>query len=293
MKQRLSPQEMFPQGEPDCRVRHVRLANELNVRVVEFGDESGLPLMLVHGWGCTGFAFHKNVAALAKAGRRVILPDLQGHGLSDKPTSASHYSTSSMVQHVGQIADALGLKKFAIGGHSMGAALALRFAIANPRRVGALALISPVGTSGLRFLPLVRLMTPAVALFFWRMLNTRWMTHFFLRLAYGRHGAPGQREIDEYWAPSQFPEFTAALRHLLHRLNWGPIYIGGLDAYDIPILVISGSRDHLCRRRTINHIRKAMRCNPQVIRGAGHLVQSETPDAVNAAIVGLLAQERR
>lgn len=282
---------MFPQGEPDCRVHHVRLTEKLSVRVVEFGAESAPPVMLLHGWGCSAFAFHRNVAALAKAGRRVIVPDLQGHGLSDKPVSASQYSTSAMVQHIVQISDALGLKRFAIGGHSMGAALALRFAIANPRRVSALALISPVGTSGLRFLSIVRLLTPRLAVPLWRMLNTRWMTHFFLRLAYGKHGAPGAREIEEYWAPSQFPEFTLALRHLLHGLNWGPIYIGGLDAYGIPILVISGSRDHLCRRRTINHLRKAVRGNPQVVPGAGHLVQSEMPDVVNAAMVALLSQE--
>lgn len=290
MKRRLSPQEMFPAGEKDYRVRQVRISDELTMRVVECGDESSPPLILLHGWGCSAFAFHRNISPLAAAGYRVIVPDMKGHGLSSKPDSPDSYSTSATVGQIVKLADALGIGRFALAGHSMGAAIALRFAIANPRRVTSLGLISPVGTSGLRFMWLVRLITPVVSLPLLRLLNRRWMTRFFLRIAYGEHGNTNDQEVEEYWAPSQFPEFTAAIRHLLHAFNWGPIYIGGLDAYNIPILVLSGSRDHLCRKRTLAHIRKSLRCDPQVIDGAGHLILSETPDRVNAAIVRLLGK---
>jgi pimeloyl-ACP methyl ester carboxylesterase len=279
---------MFPAGETDYRVRHVRLSDDVTLRVVECGNENDPPLMLVHGWGCSAYAFHKNIRGLAAGGFRVIVPDLKGHGLSSKPTSATSYSTSAMVGHLVKLADAIGIGRFAIAGHSMGAAIALRFAIANPRRVTGLGLLSPVGTSGLRFLPLVRVFSPTASLPIWRALNTRWMTRFFLRLAYGKFGSPNDREVAEYWAPSQFPEFTTALRHLLHAFSWGPIYIGGLDAYNIPILVLSGSRDHLCRKRTLQHIRKSLRCEPQLIDGAGHLILSEVPDRVNTALLRLL-----
>lgn len=293
MKGRLSPQEMFPAGGTGYRVRNVTLSSECTVRIVEGGNENDPPIILLHGWGCSAYAFHENVIPLAAAGYHVVIPDMKGHGLSDKPGAPANYNTAAMVQHVGQIADAMHLKRFALAGHSMGAALALRFAIANPRRVSGLGLLSPVGTSGLRFGSIVRFLSPRASLPLWRMLNTRWMTRFFLRLAYGKFGSPSDREVEEYWAPSQFPEFTAALRHLLHELNWGPIYVGGLDAHNIPILVLSGSRDHLCRRKTLEHLKKSMRCNPQVVQGAGHLILSETPERVNAALVGLLSQERR
>lgn len=292
MKRRLPPEKMFPAGETGYRVRHAVLADKSSVRVVERGAEGDMPLMLIHGWGCSAFAFHENIAPLASAGVHVIVPDLRGHGLSDKPDEPARYGTAAMVQHIGEIADALGLKRFAVAGHSMGAALALRFAIANPRRVTGLGLLAPVGTSGLPLLSLVRLLSPRISLPAWRALNTRWMTRFFLSLAYGEFASPTVPEIEEYWAPSQFPEFTAALRHLLHGLNWGPIYIGGLDAHNIPILVLSGSRDHLCRKKTLDHLRKSMRCNPQLIDGAGHLILSETPDRVNAALLALMSQGR-
>jgi pimeloyl-ACP methyl ester carboxylesterase len=281
---------MYPAGGDNCRVRQVRISDELTMRVVECGDESAPPLILLHGWGCSAFAFHKNISPVAAAGYRVIVPDLKGHGLSSKPGSPPSYGTSEMVGQIAKLADILGISRFAIAGHSMGAAIALRFAIANPRRVTALGLLSPVGTSGLRFLSLVRLLTPTVSLPFLRLVNTRLVTRFFLRLAYGKHGSPTEREVEEYWAPSQFPEFTTALRHLLHAFNWGPIYIGGLDAYQFPILVLSGGRDHLCRKRTLTHIRRSLRCEPEVIDGAGHLILSETPDRVNAALVRLLGK---
>ncbi len=293
MKGRLSPQEMFPAGETGYRVRNVALSSECTVRIVECGNENDPPILLLHGWGCSAYAFHENVIPLAAAGYHVVVPDMKGHGLSDKPGDPGNYNTAAMVQHVGQIADAMRLKRFALAGHSMGAALALRFAMANPRRVSALGLLGPVGTSGLRFRLLVRLFSPRASLPVWRMLNTKFMTRFFLELAYGRFASPGEREVEEYWAPSQFPEFTVALRHLVHEFNWGPIYIGGLDAHNIPILVMSGSKDHLCRDRTLNHLKKSMRCSPQVIEGAGHLILSETPDKVNAALVGLLSKAQR
>ena len=281
---------MFPAGETNFRVRHLALSAELSVRVVECGDGNAKPVILLHGWGCSAFAFRQNIRPLADAGFRVIVPDLKGHGLSTKPKNPSSYSTAAMVQHIGAIADALHLDRFALAGHSMGAALALRFAIANPRRVSALGLISPVGTSGLRFLWLVRLVSPRISIPFWRLLNTRWMTRFFLWLAYGDLASPEDREVEQYWAPSQFPEFTTAIRHLLHELNWGPIYIGGLDAHNIPILLLTGSRDHLCRKRTIDHIRKSLRCDAQVIEGAGHLVISEAPEPTNKTLLALLAR---
>lgn len=283
---------MFPAGETGYRVMNLTLPSGLVLRVVACGEEDAPPVLLLHGWGCSAFAFHDNMRAIAAAGFRVIAPDLKGHGLSEKPSDSASYSTVAMVQHVGAIADALNIERFALAGHSMGAALALRFTIASPGRVSALALISPVGTSGLRFLSLVRTITPAVSIPFWRMLNTKWMTRFFLRLAYGEFGAPSSREVEEYWAPSQFPAFTTALRHLLHRFNWGPIYIGGLDAHNIPILVLSGSRDHLCRKKALDHIRRSLRCEMQVIEGAGHLVISETPDRVNSALVALLGKQK-
>jgi pimeloyl-ACP methyl ester carboxylesterase len=283
---------MFPAGETGYRVTNLTLPTGLVLRVVESGEENAPPVLLLHGWGCSAFAFHENMRAIADVGFRVIAPDMKGHGLSEKPPDSGSYSTVAMVQHIGAIADALNIERFALGGHSMGAALALRFAIASPGRVTALALIAPVGTSGLRFLSLVRLATPAFSPPFWRMLNTRWMTRFFLRLAYGELGVPSAREVEEYWAPSQFPEFTTALRHLLHRFNWGPIYIGGLDAHNIPILVLTGSRDHLCRKKTLEHIRKSLRCEMQVIEGAGHLVISETPERVNSALVALLRKQK-
>jgi len=292
MKRRLPPEEMFPAGEAGYRVRFIELADGTRVRVVESGNEEDPPILLLHGWGCSAYTFHRNMPALAACGRRVIAPDLVGHGLSDKPADRRNYTTQRMVEHVRGIADALHLERFAIAGHSMGAALALRFAIANPGRVSALGLISPVGTSGIPLLAIAKLLTPRWSVPIWRLLATRWMTWIFLRLAYGKFGAPTEADIDEYWAPAQFPEFTTALRHLLHELNWGPFYIGGLDAHNIPILLISGSRDHLCRKKTREHIRKVVRCDPKVVKSAGHLVISEAADVVNSALLALVARER-
>lgn len=293
LQRRLSPEEMFPAGESGYRVRNIRLGDGLKVRIVERGDKTHPPLLLLHGWGCSAFEFYRNAPAISDSGVRVIIPDLKGHGLSDKPIGEGGYTTARMVEHVTAIADGLELNRFAIAGHSMGAALALRFAIAKPQRISALGLFSPVGTSGIPFLGFVRAVTPRWSLPIWRLLNTRWMTRFFLVIAYGKLGSPTEREVDDYWAPSQFPEFTDTLRNLVHELNWGPFYVGGLDAHNIPVLLMSGSRDHLCRRKTRDQLCKALRCQSRIVHRAGHQVLSEVPDAVNAAVLDLMSQVTR
>src|SRR5450759_3435188 len=78
----LNPGEMFPAGEPDYRVSFPRLRSGIKIRAVERGDPASPPVVLVHGWGCSSYTFHRNMPALAGAGFRAIAVDLKGHGLS-------------------------------------------------------------------------------------------------------------------------------------------------------------------------------------------------------------------
>ena len=48
-------------------------------------EGAGDPLVLLHGNLAWGFLYRKFMAALTAAGRRVIVPDMIGFGLSEKP----------------------------------------------------------------------------------------------------------------------------------------------------------------------------------------------------------------
>ncbi len=102
---------------------------------------SGVPLVLVHGaapGACTLVSWQPNLDPLAAAGFRVIAFDQPGFGLTDLPAD---YSMEYRVQHAKAFLDAFGLERYHLIGNSVGAYVAARLALEDPR-VDRLVLIS-------------------------------------------------------------------------------------------------------------------------------------------------------
>ena len=277
---------MFPAGAADYRVSRIRLRSGITVRVVERGDPSGRPVLLLPGWGSSVFLWRRNMPEIAAAGFRAVAVDLKGSGLSDKPLGESEYTTTALVEHVREILDALALDLPVIVGHSLGASIAFRFVRRYPGRARALVLVSPVGHAGVRMLWLYKMLTPRFARRFLPALDARRITRLALRRAYGKPGAFTDAEVNEYYAPSQFPEFAIAQRDLLHGFEWHEPVEG---AVGLPVLLIHGSRDHLVTSAATAAYRRAI---PDIevkeLPEAGHIIPEEAADEFNGALIGFL-----
>lgn len=279
---RLSPEEMFPAGHPELRVYFARLASGLRVRVVEAGNVDSPSVLFLPGWGCSTYVFRETLGPIAAAGYRAIAVDLQGHGLSDKPESAASYTLASMRGHVIDILDTLGLYQVRLAGLSMGAALAAHVAAELPERVLKVVLVSTVGFDGVPGLNLFQSTTPASAIPILPRIATRAVLRIMLNGVYGKLRPFTARDVDEYWAPTQFPGFTRAMRHLLHEFPWTAAF----PMLTMPCLVITGASDHLARRGTVEaRVRVCPSMELMVVPGAGHVVFDEAPDLVNSAMV--------
>jgi pimeloyl-ACP methyl ester carboxylesterase len=103
-------------------------ANGLRIHYFRTGGEKP-PLVLSHGATDSGLCWTR-VARDLESDYDVILPDARGHGLSDAP--ASGYTSADRAADLAGFIDALGLKRPAVGGHSMGAATTLRFVADYP-----------------------------------------------------------------------------------------------------------------------------------------------------------------
>ena len=110
---------------------------------VHTAGSSGTPVLLLHGLAGRGAHWEAQLAALG-AHARVAAPDLRGHGRSDAPENGD-WSLGGYVADALAVADALGFERFALGGHSLGAAVAAELAAAHPGRVLALGLVDPGG----------------------------------------------------------------------------------------------------------------------------------------------------
>ena len=280
-RRRLTPAEMYPAGETGVRGRMLGLSSGLRVRVVEAGQEESPAIVLVPGWGCSVWIFHDNIAALAAAGFHVIAADLKGHGLSDKPPESWQYTTVAMRDHLVDILDALGLKRAGLVGHSMGAAVAAGVAESFPERVMAVVVVAPVGFAGVRGMVLFRTLTPLFAIPMLRLVAGRPFFRAILALVYGSLRSASEKDLEEFFAPTQFPGFTRALRHLLHEFTWDAAF----PDFSVPSMTIVGSKDLLSRPGdAMRYAGAKSEIAPLIVEGAGHVMFNEAPTIVNAAL---------
>lgn len=103
---------------------------------------SGTPVVLLHGWPDTGDLWRNQVPALTAAGYRVIAPDLRGFGASSKPTHLAAYTAPMMVGDVIGLLDALDIGRAHLVGHDWGAAITWMAAALVPDRVASMTAMS-------------------------------------------------------------------------------------------------------------------------------------------------------
>lgn len=104
---------------------------------------SGDPIMLLHGfastrtdnWSRTGW-----YGTLEKTGRRVIAMDWRGHGESTARHASEDYTSDRLLNDVRALLDHLNIDKLDVFGFSMGAGLALQFALQEGKRIDHLVL---------------------------------------------------------------------------------------------------------------------------------------------------------
>lgn len=112
------------------------------IHAVTAGDGSGLPIVLLHGFGGNAEGWSLVQAQLAQD-RKVVAIDLPGHGRSGKLVPDGGYAAVAGV--IGDALDALGIERFHLCGHSYGGAVAAALADLRPSSVAALCLVAPAG----------------------------------------------------------------------------------------------------------------------------------------------------
>ncbi|HTF55868.1 MAG TPA: alpha/beta fold hydrolase [Planctomycetota bacterium] len=121
----------------------------LGIDAVGAEQGSSDPLLLVPGWG-GGASNWRRVWPSLVTRYRCIAPDLPGWGDSEKPDVP--YTFEWYADWLAALLDSRSASPAFVAGHSMGATLALVFALRHPGRVTRLALLNPIirGSDGLR-----------------------------------------------------------------------------------------------------------------------------------------------
>ena len=101
------------------------------------------PMVVLHGLGSAATPFGPLLSRLRPHTRRVVAPDLPGHGFSRPP--AERLTPEGLYGAVRDALDAVVDEPMVLIGSSMGGAVALRYALERPGRLAALTLVSPAG----------------------------------------------------------------------------------------------------------------------------------------------------
>jgi pimeloyl-ACP methyl ester carboxylesterase len=105
-------------------------AGDVRLHAVIGGD--GPPLLLVHGWPETWYAWRLMMPTLAQ-GFEVVAADQRGIGLSDKPEDG--YDAGTLADDLVALMDALGHQRFAVVGVDTGLIISYALAADHPDRV--------------------------------------------------------------------------------------------------------------------------------------------------------------
>lgn len=118
-----------------------------DLRLVDTGGGGKtLPVVFVHGLAGNASHWQAQLEHLAAQGRRGIALELRGHGGSTLP-HPEDYTLESLAGDVSAVVRGLGLRRFVLVGHSVGAGVALVAAGESPRQVAGLFLVDPMTDS--------------------------------------------------------------------------------------------------------------------------------------------------
>jgi pimeloyl-ACP methyl ester carboxylesterase len=114
--------------------------NGWRMHYIEEGE--GDPVLLLHGNPTWGFLYRDIIGPLVESGRRVIVPDMIGFGLSEKPTREQAHTLDGHIANLIALIRHLDLKRITVVCHDWGGPTGLSFAMSNPERVRALTVMS-------------------------------------------------------------------------------------------------------------------------------------------------------
>ncbi len=251
------------------------------VRIFYRDHGRGAPILFLHGgWGYGAYPLDRAVSALRDRWR-IVIPDRTGYGRSPPLQALAPGFHAAAAEETLALLDALGIRSAVLWGHSDGAVIAARAALAAPGRVRALVL---------------------EALHFFR--HKRSSIGFFEDLTAPDRLPPDVRSAlaadhgEPYWRTLSRAGGEAWLRIIAEGATaGGDLYDGALPALAPPVLLVHGAQDPRTEPGELDAIRGALpAARLHLVPDVGHSPHSsrragaQVADAVGAFLAELGAE---
>ncbi|HEX2181488.1 MAG TPA: alpha/beta fold hydrolase [Rubrobacteraceae bacterium] len=250
----------------------------------------GPPLVLLHGAGDNALDWRWVLPALART-HRVYAPDLPGSDDSAKPVA--DYSPAFFERFLAAFADALGLGRATFVGNSFGGLIALRLALSEPARVGALVLVDGAGL-GREINPVFTSVNVSglseAAIPLWRTQVGAYQRAWGrATLLFARPWDAPREWLAEQCRLARSPGYLEAhltvLRSLVSLAGQREVLLDRLPRLEAPTLVVWGERDRMFPesqgKEAVARLREG---SLELMPDCGHLPHIERPEAFVAAL---------
>lgn len=298
--------------------------NGVTLRVTEAGEPGNPVVVLAHGFPELAHSWRHQIPALAAAGYHVIAPDQRGYGGSSRPEAIEDYNIAELTADIAGLLDDVGAQRAVLVGHDWGSPVATNFPLYHPDRASAVVALSvpPIPRAsaaptqiwrkifGDNFFYILYFQQPGVAD---AALNADVRASLQRMVALEGFGGPIDEMADQPLPPlpdwlstAEFDEYVRAFEvtGFTGPLNWYRNFdrnweltdpaAGGLTAHTItvPLLFLAGSADPVLGFTPRDRVTEVATGGYRevLLDGAGHWLQQERPDEVNAALLEFLGE---
>jgi pimeloyl-ACP methyl ester carboxylesterase len=290
----------LPSGFTDTFTSRYIDTGELRLHAVTGGQ--GPPLLLVHGWPQTWYAWRMLMPTLARD-FSVVAIDQRGIGLSDKPRDG--YDTGTLARDLVALMQALGHQRFALYGTDVGMPIAYALAADHPDRLDRL-VVSEAPLPGVSPSPPLFLPPPLNAMLWHLAFNQ--LPEINEQLVQGREDIFFGAEFDASAGTHKLPDY--AVKYYIDTLAADPDHLrGSFEFYRALPATIAQNQQRKTRRLTLpvmaiggeessgEGVGNTMKLAADDVRtvvltGSGHWVAEQAPEQLLAALTTFLAPYR-
>lgn len=235
--------------------------NGIKTNYVEMGN--GVPFLILHGWGSNTERWMQVAEPLAKAGYRVIIPDLPGFGKSQDLQEA--WTPNMYVNWAEDFVKQLNLGEFYLFGHSFGGALGCKIAIKYPQQVKKLFLVSAASVRKRTATKNIYKILAKVARLFWKVPGYKIARKAVYKFII--------RKSDYVYVQGKLKEtFLNVVSDDLSQLT---------GFINVPTIIIWGDKDKSTPVEDAYFLNKRIKDSKLIIiPGAGHILNKEKPETL-------------
>jgi pimeloyl-ACP methyl ester carboxylesterase len=271
----------------DVAGKFIRI-NSQKIRYVDAGD--GIALVFIHGFGSSIYSWRKNLTPISEH-HRVCAPDLPGFGYSDKSLEAD-YAIDAYADFIIQFMDKLQIRKAVLVGHSLGGGIALLTSLKYPARVKALILLDAEAYPITPPLMLRVAKLPLVKSVIHRAIG-EWVVRISLKRSYYDQTLITDRLVNDYYRPFLTENGKAVPIKVLQAMDFDKLkeLPGRYRHIRKKALILWGQADQISGIHLAYKLKKDLPYSKlKIIPNSGHLVQEESPEAVNRAILNFVSR---